>query len=236
MSWCGCRDWDQAYKELEMQRGYCAVSTKYSPALIQRQALASPDAFLKVGKLPNLHPHKRTQAPLRPGVSRLAYQQICIKANGAALRAQGLQPCNGIVPGHRVLLAGERLTCGGAGAGGCQGGGDGGAAGIVLWRPGPRQGVWDGGDEGARALQGSPAQVRAAASACEVPAVNQALRLLLQRMRGRQNSLTPKHPPASKAFRNSMLVLSFQPRQADGYLRGRSGAASYPCGRACGRP
>lgn len=45
---CACRDWDQAYKELEMQRGYCAVSTKYSPALIQQQALASPDAFLKV--------------------------------------------------------------------------------------------------------------------------------------------------------------------------------------------
>ena len=43
-----CRDWDQAYKELEMQRGYCAVSTKYSPALIQQAALASPDAFLKV--------------------------------------------------------------------------------------------------------------------------------------------------------------------------------------------
>ena len=43
-----CRDeWQQAYQELEMQRGYCAVSTKYSPALIQASALASPAAFLK---------------------------------------------------------------------------------------------------------------------------------------------------------------------------------------------
>ena len=38
-----------------MQRGYCAVSTKYSPALIQQQALASTDAFLKVKECASLH-------------------------------------------------------------------------------------------------------------------------------------------------------------------------------------
>jgi hypothetical protein len=31
-----------------MQRGYCVVSTKYSPALIRQQALSSPQAFLQV--------------------------------------------------------------------------------------------------------------------------------------------------------------------------------------------
>ena len=31
-----------------MQRGYCAVSTRYSPALIREQALSSPKAFLQV--------------------------------------------------------------------------------------------------------------------------------------------------------------------------------------------
>lgn len=34
-----------------MQRGYCAVSTKYSPALIQASALSSPAAFLKARAL-----------------------------------------------------------------------------------------------------------------------------------------------------------------------------------------
>ncbi|BDA46770.1 Protein ACTIVITY OF BC1 COMPLEX KINASE 1, chloroplastic [Coccomyxa sp. Obi] len=38
----------QAYKELEMQRGYCVVSTRYSPALIRDRALSSPGAFLQV--------------------------------------------------------------------------------------------------------------------------------------------------------------------------------------------
>ena len=42
-----CRDWEDAYKELEMQRGYCAVATRYSPALIRNQALSSPQATLK---------------------------------------------------------------------------------------------------------------------------------------------------------------------------------------------
>ena len=42
-----------------MQRGYCAVSTKYSPALIQASALASPAAFLKA----RLHLPKRQQVP-----------------------------------------------------------------------------------------------------------------------------------------------------------------------------
>ncbi|CAL5228284.1 g11389 [Coccomyxa viridis] len=41
-------DWEDAYKELEMQRGYCAVATRYSPALIRNQALSSPQATLKV--------------------------------------------------------------------------------------------------------------------------------------------------------------------------------------------
>ena len=31
-----------------MQRGYCSVATRYSPALIRNQALSSPEATLKV--------------------------------------------------------------------------------------------------------------------------------------------------------------------------------------------
>ena len=45
---CLHRDSEQAYKELEMQRGYCVVSTRYSPALIRDRALSSPSAFLQV--------------------------------------------------------------------------------------------------------------------------------------------------------------------------------------------
>lgn len=54
---CACmpsRDWQQAYQELEMQRGYCVVSTRYSPAMIRESALSSPTAFLQV------NPHKPT--------------------------------------------------------------------------------------------------------------------------------------------------------------------------------
>ncbi len=42
-----------------MQRGYCAVATRYSPALIRNQALSSPQATLKAcpisQSLPNIH-------------------------------------------------------------------------------------------------------------------------------------------------------------------------------------
>ena len=43
-----CRDWETAYKELEMQRGYCSVATRYSPGLVRQQAFSSPEASLKV--------------------------------------------------------------------------------------------------------------------------------------------------------------------------------------------
>lgn len=43
-----CSDWETAYKELEMQRGYCSVATRYSPALVRQQAFSSPEATLKV--------------------------------------------------------------------------------------------------------------------------------------------------------------------------------------------
>ena len=43
-----CRDWETAYKELEMQRGYCSVATRYSPGLVRQQAFSSPEAALKV--------------------------------------------------------------------------------------------------------------------------------------------------------------------------------------------
>ena len=31
-----------------MQRGYCSVATRYSPALVRQQAFSSPEATLKV--------------------------------------------------------------------------------------------------------------------------------------------------------------------------------------------
>ena len=50
-----------------MQRGYCAVATRYSPALIRNQALSSPQATLKACPTPpNLAclplPHSSTPA------------------------------------------------------------------------------------------------------------------------------------------------------------------------------
>ena len=45
-----CREWNQAYAQLEMERGFCSLggAEKYSPELVQRRALESPAAAARV--------------------------------------------------------------------------------------------------------------------------------------------------------------------------------------------
>ena len=47
---CACREWNQAYAQLEMERGFCSLggAEKYSPELVQRRALESPAAAARV--------------------------------------------------------------------------------------------------------------------------------------------------------------------------------------------
>lgn len=45
-----CREWNQAYAQLEMERGFCSLggAEKYSPELVQRRAFESPAAAARV--------------------------------------------------------------------------------------------------------------------------------------------------------------------------------------------
>lgn len=47
---CACREWNQAYAQLEMERGFCSLggAEKYSPELVQRRALESPATAARV--------------------------------------------------------------------------------------------------------------------------------------------------------------------------------------------
>ena len=47
---CTCREWNQAYAQLEMERGFCSLggAEKYSPELVQRRAMESPAAASRV--------------------------------------------------------------------------------------------------------------------------------------------------------------------------------------------
>ena len=47
---CARREWNQAYAQLEMERGFCSLggAEKYSPELVQRRALESPAAAARV--------------------------------------------------------------------------------------------------------------------------------------------------------------------------------------------
>ena len=44
-----CRIWEEAYEQLQMEKGVCNLVQKYSPQLIAQRALNSPASLFRIG-------------------------------------------------------------------------------------------------------------------------------------------------------------------------------------------